>query len=165
MDIVVGVYGSHKEAVTDLQKLKVNGFEMESLSLLGKAGEEEMQLCEEGAGSLETITKSPIKDNPILSSILIGSMVGLLTGAGLFFIPGLGVLYGAGALVGIVTGFDFGLLGGGIADLLTAKNIKDDYGKHYEDLVAKGKHILIAHGTTESADLAKGILHTQGLYI
>ena len=164
-NIIVGVYDGHKEAILDIIKLKESGYNMENLSLLGKGGEEVINLEIPDENKLEVVTKTPVKISSIAASTLIGSTVGLLTGAGLFFIPGLGVLFGAGAIVGVIAGFDVGLLGGGIAALLTAHDIKEDYGKHCEAVVNSGKHILIAHGSEDEANAARKFLHTHGLHL
>ena len=165
MNTVIGVYDSHKDAVSDIMILKAKDYDMENLSLLGKGGEEIIDEDFPETDKMETITKTPIRVETIASTTLIGTMVGLLTGAGLFFIPGLGILFGAGALVGAIAGFDVGLLGGGIASLLMAGGMKEEYGKCYEKMVNNGKHILIAHGTENDANYARDILHTHSVHL
>ena len=44
--------------------------------------------------------------------VMIGSILGVLTGVGLFAIPGMGFLYGAGILYGGFVGFETGIVGG-----------------------------------------------------
>ncbi len=163
MNNVIGVYQNHEDALTAILNLKKNGFEIKHLSLLGKAGEEIIENYPDQNNKIQIITKDPIKINSIATVAILGSIVGLLSGAGLFLIPGLGILFGAGALVGAIAGFDVGLLVGGITALLTVDDIKEEFGMHFEHLLDIGKLLLIAHETEEEIERAHDILHTNSL--
>lgn len=93
---------------------------------------------------------------------LAGSVLGVLTGVGIFAIPGVGFLYGAGALVGAIAGFDFGIIGGGIASALTVAGISSDDTKQYEEVLKAGKFLVIAQGNEEEVTRAKNVLETHG---
>ena len=55
--------------------------------------------------------------------IAVGSIIGILTGIGIFAIPGLGFLFGAGSIVGAIAGVDFGLMAGGLTTIFTSIGI------------------------------------------
>ena len=50
----------------------------------------------------------------------------MLTGLGLFAIPGFGVLFGAGAVIGAFAGFDAGIIAGGLSTILVELAIKEE---------------------------------------
>jgi hypothetical protein len=74
----------------------------------------------------------------------------------------LGFLYGAGALVGAIAGFDFGLIGGGVASALATVGVKNENAKKYHDALAAGKFLVIVHGNQKHVDEAKNILDSNG---
>jgi hypothetical protein len=48
-------------------------------------------------------------------------------------IPGVGMLYGAGALVGAIAGFDVGIIGGGLVAILANIGIGEKEAHHYQN--------------------------------
>src|SRR5438045_2166861 len=111
MTTTVGVYETHEQAMDAIKILKDNGIPTTQLSIIGKA---EVTHEHENLGELETKAGKGVG-----AGILVGSTIGVLTGVGVFAIPGLGFLFGAGALVGAIAGLDFGLIGGGIFGALS----------------------------------------------
>ncbi len=158
MHTAIGVYENHDMAVEAVVKFRDAGFPMERLSILGLTEEEELD------SELRLVKKSPLKTVPLGTGIAVGTTVGILTGVGLFAIPGFGVLFGAGALVGAIAGFDFGLIGGGIATVLATIGVTDDMGKKYHDLLMAGKYLVIAHGEKSEIETAKDLLHEHGTH-
>ncbi|OJW85199.1 MAG: hypothetical protein BGO69_06155 [Bacteroidetes bacterium 46-16] len=155
MKSTIGVYDSHDKAVQAVVELKEAGFPVKQLSIIGKA---ETEVIDE---NMHVTPKDPIKVAGVGTGTAVGATLGILTGVGLFAIPGLGFLYGAGALVGAIAGFDFGLIGGGIASVLTTVGVKDENVKKYHDDLEAGKFIVVAHGSESEVDHAKGILHAH----
>ncbi len=153
MKSTIGVYDSHDKAVEAVIELKEAGFPVKQLSIIGKAQTEVVD------DKLHVMPKDPIKPGGLGAGTAIGATLGILTGVGLFAIPGLGFLYGAGALVGAIAGFDAGLIGGGIASVLTTVGVKDDNVKKYHDDLEAGKFIVVAHGSEAEVNHAKDILH------
>ncbi len=108
---IVGIYHSHTEAQEVIKNLVNDGFDAKKLSLIGRA--------EEIEGNLHlTSNEKSYHAAPVAIGTSLGTVAGLLAGAGIFLIPGLGFLYGAGALVGAIAGFDFGLIGGGAVSII-----------------------------------------------
>lgn len=156
MKVTVGVYNSHDEAVEAIRKLKDIGISSSQVSLIGKAHtvDNELVVKHTNIGNVAAAEMS--------IGAALGSTLGILTGVGVFTIPGLGFLYGAGALVGAIAGFDFGLLGGGIASALTVVGITGTDAETYESDLQGGKFIVIAQGTVEELEKAKNTLTTHG---
>jgi membrane protein DedA with SNARE-associated domain len=92
-------------------------------------------------------------------------VLGLLAGIGTFAIPGFGFLYGAGALVGAIAGFDIGLVSGGLVTLLTTLGINKDKVVRCKEHLEEGKFLLVINGPAEEIEKAKEILHIHGTHL
>jgi len=158
MNATIGIYDNHDLAVEAVQKLKEAGFPVSELSIMGLAETEVID------NKMHILPKSPIKAASIGTGTALGATLGILTGVGVFAIPGLGFLYGAGALVGAIAGFDFGLIGGGIASALSTVGVKDDTAKKYHDALAAGKFLVVVHGKEADVNRAKDLLHEHGTH-
>ncbi len=156
MKAAIGIYEGHEEAVDAVKRLKESGFPLDKVSILGKAEEETIDT------QLNTTTKNPVNMAGVGTGTAVGAALGILTGLGLFAIPGLGFLYGAGALVGAIGGIDFGLIGGGIASVIATVGIKDDNAKKYHTALENGKFLVVVHGGENDVTMAKDILHHHG---
>ena len=159
MNTAIGVYENHDMAVEAVIKLKDEGFPVSQLSIMGLTEHEVVD------AENHVLPQSPLKAPVLGTGIAVGTAVGILTGVGVFAIPGFGLLYGAGALVGAIAGFDFGLIGGGIATVLAAVGLKDGIEKKYHNLLAAGKFLVVAHGSKEETLNAKDLLHNHGKYM
>ena len=155
MKSAIGVYDSHDKAVEAVIELKEAGFPVKQLSIIGKAQTEVVD------DQLHVSPKDPINVAGVGTGTALGATLGILTGVGLFAIPGLGFLYGAGALVGAIAGFDFGLIGGGIASVLTTVGVKDENVKKYHDDLDAGHFIVVASGSETEVAQAKDVLHSH----
>ena len=156
MNAAIGVYDSHDKAVAAVQELKESGYPVKQLSIIGKADVETVD------NGMHVTPKNPLNMTGLGVGLGVGTAVGILTGVGLFAIPGFGFLYGAGALVGAIAGFDFGLLGGGAASVLTTVGVEDTDTKKYQEHLAEGKYLLVANGNKEEVDKAISILESHG---
>jgi hypothetical protein len=65
-----------------------------------------------------------IKNVPAITGAILGPILGILTGVKLFAIPGLGFLFGIGAVLGALAGFSLGIVGGGVITLIAILAIK-----------------------------------------
>jgi hypothetical protein len=158
MNATIGIYDNHDLAVEAVKKLKDEGFPVSSLSIMGLM---ETEVIDD---QMHIMPKSSIKAAPLGVGTVLGTTVGILTGVGMFAIPGVGLLYGAGALVGAIAGFDLGLLGGGIASALASVGVKDHNTKQYHDALAQGKYLVIVHGHESDVNKAKGLLDEHGTH-
>jgi hypothetical protein len=152
MNATIGVFDNHDLAVEAVQKLKDANYPVSHITIMGKVLNEVID------DEMHIMPKSPLSAASLGTGMVIGTVVGLLTGAGLFHIPGLGFLYGAGAVVGAIAGFDFGLIGGGVASVLTTVGLKDSNAAKYHDALAQGKFLLVARGSKNDIDRARTLL-------
>lgn len=154
---IVGVYDTHIKALAALDALKTAGLPVKNMSFISKAD------------IIEGKLHANISDNeaniPVEIGVVLGPVLGILTGVSLIAIPGLGFLFGAGAVIGAIAGFDFGLIGGGITTLLLGLGIHKDKTATYHKHLEEGKYIITLSGSEEIAEKAMAILHTVGLHI
>lgn len=154
MQSTIGVYNSHKTALEAVSELVNAGFPAKQLSLIGK-----VELIED---HLHVKSNEMLIDAPVSVGVVSGSILGILAGAGIFAIPGLGFLMGAGAIIGAIAGFDFGIVGGGIVSLLLTLGVNKDHAVKYHEHLKVNRFLVIAQGDEEEVKKAKMILDTHG---
>lgn len=157
MKTTIGVFDTKEEILDAIKELKANHFPAKKISVLGRVTIEDADLQQD-----QNLTAKAGKRVGL--SALIGSTVGILSGVGVFAIPGLGFIFGAGALMGAIAGFDIGLIGGGLVSGLSLMNIHGDIAEQYEDHIKDGKFLLIVQGTEEEVKKAHDILDAQGMH-
>ena len=153
----VGVYNSHREALDAIVALQKAGLPLANISFMSTA----VMV----ADNLQTYSTDNIKNTPVAIGAVLGPLLGILTGVSIIAFPGLGFLYGAGAIVGAVAGFDIGILGGGIGTLLMTLGISKENVLTYHKHLTEGKYLVVLQGNKETADKAKKIVHNIGNYI
>lgn len=157
MESKVAVYESHEKALNAVQLLNKNKFPIRNISIVGKA-----ELIED---HMHLKSRTSLINAPLAVGAIAGAVTGILTGIGIFAVPGLGFLYGAGAVVGMMGGLDFGILSGGLGTILTAIGIKKEAVVKYEEHLHEGKYLLLVHGSIENITQAEHILHTEGMHL
>jgi uncharacterized membrane protein len=155
MKSTIGVYDTHEKAESALKELKDSGFPAKHLSIIGKANLRN--------NHVHINSNNNIEEAEVSIGVVAGSVLGLLTGIGVFVIPGLGFLYGAGALIGAFAGFDFGVIAGGFVSVLTGIGITEANAIIFEKHLNEGKFIVFAQGNDEQIAHAEKVMHTQGL--
>jgi hypothetical protein len=153
----VAVYGSHEKALQAIKVLEQADFPLKQVSLVGKA--------ELVYDNVHVKSYEPVKNAPVVIGAIIGPMLGVMTGVGIFTIPGFGLLYGAGAIIGAIAGFDLGLVSGGLITLLVTLGIKKESVVQYEEHLHGGKFLVIVQGSEEEIKQAEHILHTEGTHL
>ena len=154
MKSIVGVYESHDKALTALQELKKAGYPDRLLSLVGKADLIDNHIHIKSSNTVEKAEAS--------IGVADGAILGVLTGVGVFLIPGFGFLFGAGALIGAFAGVDIGLIAGGLAAIFTSVGIDEVNALKYEKHLNEGKFLIFADGDEAQLEQAHQTLHTQG---
>ena len=155
MKSIIGVYESHDKAVAALQELKNSGYHMDLLSLIGKA--------ELVNNHLYIKSKVAVEKAELSIGVVAGTVLGILTGVGLFAIPGLGILYGGGAFFGAITGLWGGIVTGGFAAILTTHwGVDEITANRYERHIKDGNFIVVAEGNEEQLTKAHEVLHVHG---
>jgi uncharacterized membrane protein len=105
MNTTVGLYDTHEKAIEAVEELKRAGFPVQQVSLIGKA-----VVIDD---LMHVKNNRKIKNAPAIIGAILGPILGILTGVKLFSIPGLGFLYGIGAVLGALAGFSLGIACGG----------------------------------------------------
>jgi len=150
INTIVGVYPTHEEAIEAVQELKRAGYPVQQVSLIGNA------VVIDDLMHVKYYRR--IKNIPAIVGAILGPILGILTGLKIFIIPGLGFLFGIGALLGALAGFSLGIVGGGIITILATLIIKrNNILKYHEHIEEKGFQV-IAHGNKEEVNKAKEIL-------
>jgi uncharacterized membrane protein len=151
----VAIYDTHLKAEEAVRELQQDGFNMKSLSIVGKdyhtdenvvgyynSGDRMMYWGKQGA--------------------FWGGVWGLLFGSAFFWIPAIGPLLVAGPLVAwIVSALEGAAVVGGLSALgagLYSAGIPKDSILRYETAIKADKFVLFAHGTPEEVTEAKKIL-------
>lgn len=151
----VAVYPTHLEAEAAIKDLKLAGFDLKKLSIVGR----DYHTDEHVIGYYNVGDRIQVWGK---TGAFWGGLCGVLVGSAFFWIPGVGPLLVAGPLVGwIVGGLEGALVGGGLGAIgagLFSLGIPKDSILRYEMAIKTGKFVLIAHGTPDEAMRAKAIL-------
>lgn len=156
---VVAVYREHGQAEEAIRELQKSGFDMKKLSIVGRdRHSEEHVVGYYSAGDR-------MKYWGTLGAFW-GGLWGLLFGAAVFWIPGLGPLVVGGPLVSWIVGaLEGAAVVGGLSALgagLYSIGIPRDSILKYEQEIAADRFLLVAHGTKEEVQHARDILETTG---
>ena len=149
----IAIYNSHDEAIHALNLLKNYKFSLEKVSIIGKA-----EIIDD---KIHLSSNTPIIASPLIAGSAIGATLGLLVGISVISVPGLGFLFGAGAVVGALGGLDLGIIAGGIGSILVSLGIKEDYAIKYEEHIKSGKYLIFIDGSDEDIRKAKRILDSE----
>ena len=136
MNTIVGVYNSHDKAINAIAKIKEAGFPATRISLISKAEEKDKHMHVKSSDGINIAEVSV--------GLVAGPVLGILTGVGLFAIPGFGYLFGAGAIIGAVAGFDLGLIGAGALSFLTLLGVNRTHHEKYHAHLSGGNFLVIA---------------------
>jgi hypothetical protein len=150
------MYDSHEKALSGVKILKQAGLSSRHISLLGTvSGDFDFD------GEVQN-AKTAVKGVGI--GAIVGPIAGALTGIGVFAIPGLGFLFGAGALVGAIAGFDIGVIGGGLISALSLGGMHKEMEEKYQQELHEGKLLLLVQGDDEEIAQAKSVLEQHGMH-
>jgi len=154
-DSIVAIYPSHTAAEAAIKELQQSGFDMKSLSIVGR----DYHTDEHVVGYYNAGDRMKAWGK---RGAFWGGIWGWLFGSAFFFVPGVGPLLIAGPLVSWLVGAVEGaLMVGGLSALgagLFSMGIPKDSILQYETALKTDKFILIAHGSMEDAAKAKDIL-------
>lgn len=153
MKAKIALYESHQEAIDAISQLNASGFPVNKVSLVGKA-----EIIDD---HMHVTSLEKVKNTPVALGVIAGPVIGVLSGIGIFAIPGFGFIYGAGAVIGLIAGLDIGLLGGGLLTLLLTMGISRDEIVSYEQHVRDGKFLVVVNGTKSEILEAEKILDSE----
>jgi uncharacterized membrane protein len=154
---VVAIYDSHSQAEEALKELQRSGFDMKKLSIVGKDYHTE----EHVVGYYNAGDRMKRWGR---TGAFWGGFWGLLLGSAFFAIPGIGPVLVAGPLVAWIIGaLEGAVVVGGLSAIgagLYSIGIPKDSIVQYESAIRSDKFLLLAHGTEEEVERAKGIMRT-----
>ena len=150
----ISIFDSHDQAVKALVELRESGVNMSKVSLVGQA--------EVVNDNIQVKSNTALVAAPVAAGTVLGTTLGVLTGVGLFAIPGLGILFGAGAVIGALAGFQVGVLTGGFASILVDLGVQDDH-VEYEQHLKEGRFLLFYDGSDEEIDHVERIIEGKHL--
>ena len=154
---IVAIYDSHSQAEEALKNLQRSGFDMKTLSIIGKDYHTEEHVV--GYYNAGDRMKRWGK-----SGALWGSVWGLLFGSAFFAIPGIGPVMVFGPLVGWILGaLEGAVVVGGLSAVgagLYSIGIPHDSIVQYEAAIKSDKFLLLARGTTEQVQRAREMMKT-----
>jgi uncharacterized membrane protein len=147
-NVTVGIFQSHSEAEAAIERLQKAGFDMKTLSIVGK----DYETREDVVGYYTTGDR--IKRWGAAGAFW-GSLWGFLVGAAFFLVPGVGPVLVAGPLVAAIVGAlesaavvgGASMIGAGLYSLGIPKNSV----LAYETAIRAGKFVLLVHGTESEA--------------
>jgi uncharacterized membrane protein len=162
-NMAVAIYASHVEADSAVKELAKSGFDMKKLSIVAKDYHTE-----------EHVTGYYTTGDRMMAwgklGAFWGGLWGLLFGSALFLIPGIGPVFMAGPLVGVIVNALQGAVAVGGLSALGAGLVSLGIPRHsalaYETEIAAGKFVLIVHGTQDEITQARSLLERtdhQGL--
>lgn len=150
----ISIFDSHDQAVKALEELRESGVNMSKISLVGQA--------EVVDDHVHVKSNKALVAAPVAVGSVLGTTLGVLTGVGLFAIPGLGILFGAGAIVGALAGFQVGVVTGGLTTILVDLGVKEDH-IEYEQHLKEGRFLLFYDGSDEEIDHVERIIEGKHL--
>jgi hypothetical protein len=158
-NVCIGVVASLEDAQMALDPLRQGGFDLNQVSLVGKNHPDDKHIH----GYTTTGEQMRFWGG---QGVVWGGLMGVLAGAGMIFVPGIGPLLAAGPLVSMIVGGVEGAAAlGGIeavfAGLLHLGFTKDSL-VLYESKLKAGKWLLLVHGDTEEVVRAKEIFEAGG---
>ena len=156
---VVGVYDVLSKAEEAIRTLDRTGFPIKQVSIVAKDLESEREVH-------GYVTACDVAKGGAGTGAWLGGFFGLLFGAAFLWVPGFGPLFVAGplaaALLGGVEGALAGAAGGGLLGALFGWGVSRQHILKYQEHVQGGKYLVIAHGTPDQVEQARGILQTTG---
>jgi hypothetical protein len=172
MKATIGVYENQAKAIAAIQELKAAGYPENQISILTHSKSDHHPSdpgeSEDGDGvDSDDVYEEPMRiaATGVGIGAIVGPVLGALAGVGMLAIPGLGVLVGAGALAGAIAGLDVGIIGGGIISALAIARVNKHHEDLYQEHLQEGRYLVVAQGTEDEIEEARGILHSHDGHI
>ncbi|MBI3965792.1 MAG: hypothetical protein HY329_09170 [Chloroflexi bacterium] len=155
MTTVVGVFTSRSAADRAVDDLLQQGFTRDELGVVARG--------REGVTTFDRDYRWDDDDHATAGGAVAGGITGLLIGAGVALIPGVGPIFAAGpiaAAVGALMGGPAGAVIGGVTGCLMEAGVPEEEARYYEDRFREGGFLVTV--TTSREDLASSVLARNG---
>ncbi|BAF71756.1 general stress protein [Sulfurovum sp. NBC37-1] len=157
---IVAVYDSEHDAMEALKALQEAKISKDDISVIGKGDHDEPKVEFEIERENEDIVRWGKE------GVFWGAVLGSMTGAFFFWVPGFGPLVAAGSVISSLAGALGGAATIGSVAALTAWfvdiGIEEAEAHRYTDLMKEGKVLLIVKSGEKSAETAKEVLEKLG---
>ena len=158
-DIAVAVYDSHRQAEDAVHKLARAGFDMKTISILGKGYHSEQHVI----GYFNAGDRAKFFGK---LGAFWGGLAGMLFGSALMFVPVVGHIVVLGPIAATIAGgLQGAVLGGGVSALagaLSALGLPKDSVLRYETAIKADKFLVIVHGGADEIHRAHDVLTAAG---
>ena len=158
-EIAVAVYDSHRQAEEAVRKLSKAGFDMKTISILGKDYHSE----EHVVGYFNAGDRAKFFGK---LGAFWGGMAGMLFGSALMFVPVVGHIVVLGPIAAtIAAGLQGAVVGGSVSALagaLSSLGLPKDSVLRYETAVKADKFLVIVHGGSAATLRAREVLAESG---
>jgi hypothetical protein len=163
---VVGIFADREVAGVALDQIVLSGFPIAQVFLIGQGGSDSLEISStteldstkfsHNWGKI-TGTATGLKKGMALGN-LVGGTTGLLLGAGLIALPGVGQLMLSSAIAFILLSGGVCTAAGGLAGALIGLGMTSEQAKVYSQKVSEGSFLLIVEGTTAEIERARYLL-------
>jgi hypothetical protein len=165
MKTAIGLFDTDRDAERAIQTLEHAGFEAKDISITVRKTKVDT------TESSETMANEGLRTGT-LTGMVAGGLMGLLVGAGLLVIPGIGPVLAVGplaaglasgsALVGAAAGVGLGAFSGGLIGVLSGMGIPNEHAQVYSEGVRRGGMLVAVHTDEPHLGLAEKILRENG---
>ncbi|MEB3830342.1 ChaB family protein [Phormidium sp. CCY1219] len=147
---VSAVFETQEQVNDAVNRLLERGVDRENISIVGRNFHSETKIS--GFVTKKDVILDGLKSGAIFGS-LFGSVLSLLTGVGVLFIPFIGSVVAAGplgaALLGATTGAIAGSAGAGLVSALVALGMPEDKAAIYQTRLQAGETLLVVEVPAE----------------
>ncbi len=159
---VIKTFSSREAAGQAFDHLVLSGLSIAQIFLLGHGLDENYptfpKLPADAYGAV-TGTATGLKKGLLIGN-LAGGVTGLLLGAGLIALPGVGSLVLSSAIAFVLLSGGIGTAAGGLTGALIGLGLTSEQAKAYSQQISSGRVLLIVEGTSQDIDRAKSLLKT-----
>ena len=152
---VIAVFPDLAAAEQAVIALAKKDFPVDRISIVGKDMESEIRIS-------GFVTTGDVAGPSAATGAWVGGLFGVLSGAAMLFIPGIGPLVVLGPLAAAAVGAAEGALLGGAVGALLGHFVAKKHLPKYEELVRTGHYLLVVHGTEEEVARAQRLLPDLG---
>jgi hypothetical protein len=156
---VIKTFSTREAAGKALDHLVISGFPIAQVFLLGHGCEENLNSSALPSNAYGTVTGTAtgLKQGMILGN-LMGGTTGLLLGAGLIALPGVGQLALSGAIGFVLLSGGVCTAAGGLMGALIGLGLTSEQAKAQSEQISSGSVLLLIEGTGQDIDLARHLL-------
>lgn len=155
VDLAVAVYDSHEQAEAAVRELAKAGFDMKTISILGK----DYQTEESVTGYFNAGDRAKFFGK---FGAFWGGLAGLLFGSAMLFVPVVGHIIILGPIAATLAGgLEGAVLGGGAGALvgaLSSVGIPKNSVLRYETAIKANKFLVLIHGEADAILRARNVL-------